>query len=184
MIFFAVLLAVTYWLENKQVLFIWFSAISAIIFRAELCLLVGPLLFVSLVRGKVNFFTVVKHSIAAGFSSVGKKFSCYLLLRFFFERHILFSHLQPSKHVLKNAPHKNVTNVSWTSLGPLLKYRFCVFSLSNALELQLHDAIYRLRFCSNSLIHVLSLSNSDNNVRGPLSNIRSSYWGHIEIIMV
>ena len=32
------------------------------------------------------------------------------------------------------------------------------------LKLQLHDAIYRLRFCSNSLTHILSLSNSNNNV--------------------
>ena len=31
-------------------------------------------------------------------------------------------------------------------------------------KLQLHDAIYRLRFYSNSLIHILSLSNSYNNV--------------------
>ena len=31
-------------------------------------------------------------------------------------------------------------------------------------KLQLQDAIYRLRFYSNSLIHILSLSNSDNNV--------------------
>ena len=32
------------------------------------------------------------------------------------------------------------------------------------LKLQLHDAIYRLRFYSNPLIHILSLSNSHNNV--------------------
>ena len=32
------------------------------------------------------------------------------------------------------------------------------------LKLQLHDAIYRLRFYSNSLIHILLLSNSHNNV--------------------
>ena len=32
------------------------------------------------------------------------------------------------------------------------------------LKLQLHDAIYRLRFYSKSLIHILSLSNSHNNV--------------------
>ena len=32
------------------------------------------------------------------------------------------------------------------------------------LKLQLHDAIYRLRFYSNSLIHILSLSNFHNNV--------------------
>ena len=34
----------------------------------------------------------------------------------------------------------------------------------NWLKLQLHDVIYRLRFYSNSLIHILSLSNSHNNV--------------------
>ena len=33
-----------------------------------------------------------------------------------------------------------------------------------SLKLQLHDAIYRLRFYSNSLIHILSHSNSHNNV--------------------
>ena len=33
-----------------------------------------------------------------------------------------------------------------------------------SLKLQLHDGIYRLRFCSNSLTHILSLSNSTNNV--------------------
>ena len=31
-------------------------------------------------------------------------------------------------------------------------------------KLRLHDAIYRLRFYSNLLIHILSLSNSHNNV--------------------
>ena len=32
------------------------------------------------------------------------------------------------------------------------------------LNLQLHDAIYRLRFYSKSLSHILSLTNSHNNV--------------------
>ena len=32
-----------------------------------------------------------------------------------------------------------------------------------SLKLRLHDAIYRLPFYSNSLIHILSLSNSHNN---------------------
>ena len=36
--------------------------------------------------------------------------------------------------------------------------------LSGQLKLQLHDAIYRLRFYSNSLVHILSLSNSHSNV--------------------
>ena len=31
-------------------------------------------------------------------------------------------------------------------------------------KLQLHDAIYRMRFYSSSFIHTLSLSNSHNNV--------------------
>ena len=34
----------------------------------------------------------------------------------------------------------------------------------NCLKLQLYDAIYRLRFYSNSLIHILPLSKSHNNV--------------------
>ena len=33
-----------------------------------------------------------------------------------------------------------------------------------SIKLQLHDAIYRLRFYSNSLIHILSLSNLHNNL--------------------
>ena len=36
--------------------------------------------------------------------------------------------------------------------------------IAQSLKLQLHDAIYRLRFYSNSLIHILSLSNLHNNV--------------------
>ena len=39
-------------------------------------------------------------------------------------------------------------------------------------KLQLHDAIYRLRFYSNSLIHILSLSNSHNNIASIQKN-----WG-------
>ena len=36
--------------------------------------------------------------------------------------------------------------------------------LTFRVKLQLHDAIYRLRFYSNSLTHILSLSNSHSNV--------------------
>ena len=36
--------------------------------------------------------------------------------------------------------------------------------ITDLVKLQSHDAIYRLRFYSNSLIHILSLSNSHNNV--------------------
>ena len=41
-----------------------------------------------------------------------------------------------------------------------------------SVKLQLHDAIYRLRFYSNSLVHILSLSNSHNNVASIQKN-----WG-------
>ena len=37
-------------------------------------------------------------------------------------------------------------------------------SLQVRLQLQLHDAIYRLRFYSDLLIHILLLSNLHNNV--------------------
>ena len=39
-----------------------------------------------------------------------------------------------------------------------------ILTTSVSLKLQLHDAIYRLRFYSNCLIHILSLSDSQNNV--------------------
>ena len=48
--------------------------------------------------------------------------------------------------------------ISERSLRP---YHVTIFA---SLKLQLHDVIYRLRFYSNSLIHILSLSNSHNNV--------------------
>ena len=38
------------------------------------------------------------------------------------------------------------------------------------IKLQLHDATYRLRFYSNSLINILSLSNSHNNVASIQNN--------------
>ena len=37
-------------------------------------------------------------------------------------------------------------------------------------KLQLHDATYRLRFFSNSLMYILSLSNSHNNVASVQKN--------------
>ena len=41
---------------------------------------------------------------------------------------------------------------------------FCSNSCYTWIKLQLRDAIYRLRFYSNSLIHILSVSNSHNNL--------------------
>ena len=51
-------------------------------------------------------------------------------------------------------------------INKLQTYIACASScfLQPDVKLQLHDAIYRLRFYPNSLIHILSLSNSHNNV--------------------
>ena len=55
--------------------------------------------------------------------------------------------------------------IMWSSIQALpnqvSKKSFYTFE---DIKLQLHDAIYRLRFHSNSLIHILSLSNSHNNL--------------------
>ena len=52
---------------------------------------------------------------------------------------------------------RTVINEHW--IRSVIGASWCV-----CLKLQLHDAIYRLRFYSNSLIHILSLSKSQNNV--------------------
>ena len=49
-------------------------------------------------------------------------------------------------------------------LGLLYKELNLGAFLSPKVKLQSHDAVYQLRFYSNSLIHILSLSNSHNNV--------------------
>ena len=62
--------------------------------------------------------------------------------------------------------------------------------LHTALKLQLHDAIYRLRFHLNSLIRILSLSNSHNNVasiqknRGDKSNRVIVALGNFSIVNI
>ena len=50
-------------------------------------------------------------------------------------------------------------------------------------KLQLHDAIYRLRFLSNSLIHILSLSNSHNNVASIQKN-RGDKSHHVIVALI
>ena len=71
-VFITVLPALGYWLENKIKRFIWLSAFAAIIFRSELCLLVGPLLLLSLLRRKIDLVVAIKHAIMAGITALGK----------------------------------------------------------------------------------------------------------------
>ena len=49
-------------------------------------------------------------------------------------------------------------------------YFWLPFQLERLVKLQLHDAICQLRFYWNSLIHILSLSNSHNNVASMQKN--------------
>ena len=49
---------------------------------------------------------------------------------------------------------------------------------AKGVKLQLHHAIYRLRFYSKSLIHILSLSNSHNNV-APIQKNRGDKSHHV-----
>ena len=51
-----------------------------------------------------------------------------------------------------------------TKHGKDQSIKACFFKRRQHVKLQLHDAIYWLRFYSSSLIHILSLSNSHNNV--------------------
>eukprot|EP00794_Sanderia_malayensis_P016033 gene16033-17653_t len=69
---YIVLPALGYWLENKIERFIWLSALSAVIFRSELCLLVGPLLIISLVYRKISIVNAIKHSLLAGVAALGE----------------------------------------------------------------------------------------------------------------
>ena len=50
-------------------------------------------------------------------------------------------------------------------------YTGFVVQFFQAFKPQLHDAIYLLRFYSNSLIHILSLSTSNNNVASLQKNL-------------
>ena len=71
-IFIAVLPALGYWLDNKIKRFIWLSAFAAVIFRSELCILVGPLLLLSLLRRKIDLVIALKHAVLAGIAALGK----------------------------------------------------------------------------------------------------------------
>ncbi|XP_078485502.1 dol-P-Man:Man(7)GlcNAc(2)-PP-Dol alpha-1,6-mannosyltransferase isoform X1 [Ciona intestinalis] len=66
-----VLLALSSWLRNKNESFIWFSAAAIIIFRFELCILLGTCLVISLINGKINIKEILLTSIPAAVVTLG-----------------------------------------------------------------------------------------------------------------
>ena len=68
----------------------------------------------------------------------------------------------PDSFVLLLRNCANLKAISYESMS--LNRIVASVETSKMIKLQLHDAIHRLRFYSNLLIHILSLSNSHNNV--------------------
>ncbi|XP_029179405.2 dol-P-Man:Man(7)GlcNAc(2)-PP-Dol alpha-1,6-mannosyltransferase-like [Acropora millepora] len=61
-----VLFSLCFWLDQHHSKFIWTSAFAIIIFRSELCVLLGLIFLLELVTWRVSLFTGIVHSALAG----------------------------------------------------------------------------------------------------------------------
>ncbi|XP_021777399.1 dol-P-Man:Man(7)GlcNAc(2)-PP-Dol alpha-1,6-mannosyltransferase isoform X1 [Papio anubis] len=66
-----VLLALAAWLRHEWARFIWLSAFTIIVFRAELCLFLGLLLLLALGNRKISVVRALRHAIPAGILCLG-----------------------------------------------------------------------------------------------------------------